>query len=96
MASWRLTETAEQDIESLLSYLAEHHANRSFRDTAAAVWDHIERIAAHPLAFPVDERGVRHSVIPRLSYRVSYSYSVDVDLVLVSAVMHTSRRWSRS
>jgi plasmid stabilization system protein ParE len=96
MASWFLTESAERDLDDLLAYLALHRAGASGEDIALAIFDQIRLIAAHPLAFPVDGNGRRHSIIPRMWHRITYRYAADLGSVHITAITHARRPWERS
>ncbi|MGN6481011.1 type II toxin-antitoxin system RelE/ParE family toxin [Luteibacter sp.] len=96
MASWLLTQSAERDLDALLSYLAQHRATSASRNIALVIFNQIELIAAHPLAFPEDSAGRRHSIVPRLAHRITYRYIAEADCVRVTAITHARRQWVRS
>ncbi|MGF6492482.1 plasmid stabilization system protein ParE [Luteibacter sp. 621] len=95
MAVWLLTEAAERDLDSVMSYLAQNRGLSCIDSVIEVILDHFDLLAAHPFAFSADGNDRRHSVIPRMPYRITYRYVGEADEVRIMAVTHTRRRLPR-
>jgi plasmid stabilization system protein ParE len=86
----RYTETALEEIEDILSYIAKENHDAALK-ASAAVLATIDRLAEFPLmAVVTDMPGVR--VVPALPYRYLIFYSVDDDTLVIRNIRHSARQ----
>ena len=86
---------AETEFVKAVEYYEEREEGLG-HDFAVEVYATIERILAHPQAWPVIEEDIRRSLVRRFPYGILYSE--DEDEIFVVAVMHLHREpdyWKR-
>ena len=86
---------AETEFVKAVEYYEEREEGLG-HDFAVEVYATIERILAHPQAWPVIEEDIRRSLVRRFPYGILYAE--DEDEIFVVAVMHLHREpdsWKR-
>ncbi len=86
----RYTETALEEIEDILSYIAKDNLSAALR-VSAIILATIDRIAEFPqTGVEADRPGVR--VMPILPYRYLVFFSVADDTLIIRNVRHSARQ----
>lgn len=87
----RYTETALDEIQEILSYIAKNNPTAALR-VSAAISAIIDRIGQFPqTAVETDRVGVR--VTPVLPYRYLIFFTTTEDEVVIRNVRHSARQW---
>lgn len=79
---------AEQEYSEAIDYYEEREPGLGL-EFAAEVVSVVERILAHPVAWPVVQPGMRRALLRRYPYGVVYA--VSNESILILAVMHLHR-----
>lgn len=92
----RFTETALDEVDEILSYIAQHDPSAA-ENVAEAIIEAVARVAARPLSAPVVYTGgVRAKLVGRFQYRIYYE--VRGDELVIRNVRSTRRQrpWEES
>jgi toxin ParE1/3/4 len=88
----RYTETALDEIEDILSYIAKDNSSAALR-VSATILATIDRIAEFPhTGVETDTSGIR--VMPVLPYRYLIFFAVDGEVLTIRNVRHSARQQS--
>jgi toxin ParE1/3/4 len=80
------TETAAEEIEDILSYIAKDNSDAALR-VSAAILATIDRIAEFPL-MGVETDAAEVRVTPVLPYRYLVFFSIDEDALIIRNIRH--------
>jgi plasmid stabilization system protein ParE len=79
---------AEWEFNGSINFYEERDPGLGY-DFAVEVYSTIERILAHPKAWPFIDKDIRRSLVKRFPYGILYA--VEDDELFIVAVMHLSR-----
>jgi plasmid stabilization system protein ParE len=79
---------AESEFENAIDYYEEKEQGLGY-DFAVEVYSTIERILAHPRAWPIIEEDIRRSLVRRFPYGILYADAEEE--IFIVAVMHLHR-----
>ncbi|MDR8389932.1 type II toxin-antitoxin system RelE/ParE family toxin [Aliifodinibius sp. S!AR15-10] len=81
---------AERELFDAVDYYEEREKDLGY-DFSNEVYSAIQRILAHPQAWPFIAENIRRALLKRFPYGILYHYDMQKEQVFIVAVMHLHR-----